>query len=67
MWRGLSILLVRPRSPEGSNPSQDTSEGWLMAMVVAVAILACIGIGLFPQVLAPLAARLAEAYTFFAP
>ena len=67
VWRGLSILLVRPRSPEGSNPSQDTSEGWLMAMVVAVAILACIGIGLFPQVLAPLAARLAEAYTFFAP
>jgi hypothetical protein len=26
-----------------------------------------VGVGLFPQVLAPLAARMAEAYTFFAP
>jgi hypothetical protein len=29
--------------------------------------VACVGVGLFPQVLAPLAVRLAESYTFFLP
>ncbi len=72
VWRGLSVLLVRPRSPEdrsavSSGISGGTSEGWLTAAVVAVAILGCVGVGLFPQVLAPLAARLAEIYTFFIP
>lgn len=67
VWRGLSALLVRPRPPEGDRFPRVTSEGWLTAVVVVVAILACVGVGLFPQVLAPLAARLAETYTFFAP
>lgn len=71
MWRGLSILLARPRSLENRSVvplgiSDDTSEGWLTAAVVAVTILGCVGVGLFPQVLAPLAARMAETYTFFA-
>ena len=34
------------------------------AVVVAVSIAACVGIGLFPQPLVPLATRLAEMYTF---
>ncbi len=67
VWRGLSALLVRPRLPEGERFPRVTSEGWLTAVVVVVAILACVGVGLFPQVLSPLAARLAETYTFFAP
>ena len=68
VWRGLSALLARPRSPEnGSVISPGASEGWLTAVVVVVAVMACVGAGLFPQVLAPLAARLAEAYTFFVP
>lgn len=67
VWRGLSALLVPPRPPEGDKFSRVISEGWLTAVVVVVAILACVGVGLFPQVLAPLAARLAETYTFFAP
>ena len=67
VWRGLSALLARPRLPEGDISPRAISEGWLMAVVVVVAILACVGVGLFPQVLAPLAARLAETYTFFAP
>ena len=41
--------------------------GWLTAAVVAVAILGCVGVGLFPQTLAPLAVRLAETYTFLVP
>jgi NADH:ubiquinone oxidoreductase subunit 2 (subunit N) len=68
VWRALSALVVRPR------PSEDQSvvpsvlpEGRLTAMVVVVAIMACVGVGLFPQVLAPLAVRLTEAYTFFTP
>jgi len=68
VYQGVSALLVRPRSPENrSVVPQDTSEGWLTAAVVAVAIMACVGIGLFPQVLTPLAVRLAETYTFFLP
>ena len=71
MWRGLSSLLARPRSLENRSVvsldiSEDTSEGWLTAAVVAVTILGCVGVGLFPQVLAPLAVRMAETYTFFA-
>jgi len=67
VWRGLSALLVRSRPPEGDRFPRVTSEGWLTAAVVAVVILGCVGIGLLPQVLAPLAAHLAETYTFFAP
>ncbi|MFQ6101329.1 MAG: proton-conducting transporter membrane subunit [Anaerolineae bacterium] len=68
VWRGLSALLVRPRSQKDrSVVPQGSSEGWLTATVVAVAILACVGAGLFPQALAPLAARLAATYTFFVP
>jgi NADH:ubiquinone oxidoreductase subunit 2 (subunit N) len=65
-WRGLAALLIRPPSAKDrSVVSQDSSEGWLTAVVVIAAILACVGVGLFPQVIAPLAARLATAYTFY--
>ena len=68
VWRGLSALLVRPRSLEDrSVVPLGRPEGRLMAVVVAMAILACVGVGLFPQVLTPLAVRLAEAYTFLSP
>ena len=68
VWRGLSSLLVHARAPENrSVVSLGAREGWLTAVVVIVAIIACVGVGLFPQVLAPLAVRLAEAYTFFTP
>jgi len=65
VWRGLSALLARPRTPEDQSVvSLGPSDGWLTAGVVAVAILACVGLGLFPQVLAPLAAQIAGTYTF---
>jgi len=67
VWRGLSVLLVRPRSPDGGGNLHGISESWLTAAVVAVAILGCVGVGLFPQTLAPLAVRLAETYTFLVP
>jgi NADH-quinone oxidoreductase subunit N len=70
VWKGLSALLERPRSPE-ENETPETpevaAEGWLTAAVLAVAILACLWVGLFPQAIAPLAARVAETYTFFVP
>ena len=66
--RALSALVVRPRSSEDrSVASSVPPEGRLTAVVVVVAIMACVGVGLFPQVLAPLAVRLTEAYTFFTP
>jgi formate hydrogenlyase subunit 3/multisubunit Na+/H+ antiporter MnhD subunit len=65
VWRGLSILLTRPRSAEDRSVIPMSSEGWLTAVVVIVAVTASIGVGLFPQVVAPLADRLAATYTFF--
>ncbi|MCP4537869.1 MAG: hypothetical protein GY832_12060 [Chloroflexi bacterium] len=68
LWRGLSMLLDRPRSPENRSVIPlGASEDWLTAAVVIVVILCCVGVGIFPQVLAPYAVRLADAYTFFIP
>ncbi|HEY72218.1 MAG: hypothetical protein DRJ03_12470 [Chloroflexi bacterium] len=68
VWRTLSTLLIRPRSPQDRSViSRSSSEGWLTAAVVIVAIMLCVGAGLFPQYLAPLAASLAKTYTFFTP
>jgi hypothetical protein len=66
VWRVLTALLVHPRSPENrSVVSLVARESKLV--VVVVAILGCVGVGLFPQFLAPLAAQVAETYTFFIP
>ena len=66
IWRALSDLLMRPRSPDDrSVMPPGPSEGWLTAVVVGVAIGASIWVGLFPQIIAPMAGRLAEVYTFF--
>ena len=68
VWRGLAALLTRPRSPKDRSVfSLGSSEGWLTAVTVIVAIGLVIGAGVFPQYLAPLAAHLAETYTFYAP
>ena len=66
IWRALSELLMRPRSPDDRSVIPlGPSEGWLTAVVVSVAIGASIWVGLSPQIIAPLASRLAEVYTFF--
>jgi NADH-quinone oxidoreductase subunit N len=68
LWRVLTVLLKRPRSPDDRSIIQpDPSENWLTAAVLCAAILICVGVGLFPQTLAPWAARLADTYTFFTP
>jgi NADH-quinone oxidoreductase subunit N len=68
LWRVLAILMERSHPPDSGRVIQsDPSESWLTAAVICVAILICVGVGLFPQVLAPWAARLADAYTFLAP
>ena len=68
LWRGMSTLLERPRSIENrSVVSLGRPEGWLTAMVVIVVILGCIGVGLFPQILAPYTVHWADTYTFIAP
>jgi multicomponent Na+:H+ antiporter subunit D len=73
VWRGLSSLLAPPEPAEEENgaeesPKEETlSEGKLMVGIVMLGMIACVAVGLFPQYLAPLATRLAETYTFFAP
>ncbi len=62
VWRALSALLSHSQLPE--DREDIPKEGLLTALVVTVAIAACVGIGLFPQPLVLLAARLAEMYTF---
>jgi formate hydrogenlyase subunit 3/multisubunit Na+/H+ antiporter MnhD subunit len=66
MWRALAILLAHAPAPKDRSVLTH-SEGWLTALAVIVAILVCVGAGLFPQTIAPLAARLAGTYTFFLP
>jgi multicomponent Na+:H+ antiporter subunit D len=66
IWRALSELLMRPRSPDDrSVVPLGPTEGWLTAVVVIVAVGASMWVGLFPQAIAPLASRMAEVYTFF--
>ncbi len=68
VWRGVSVLFQRPRTPDGRlEPFSISSEDWLTATIVAGAIVACIFIGLFPQTIGPIATHLAESYTFFVP
>ncbi|MBN1815392.1 MAG: hypothetical protein JXA14_26405 [Anaerolineae bacterium] len=68
VWRRFSSLLMRPRSPEDRSViSLSPAEGWLTAAVVIVAVAASVGVGLFPQIVAPLADSLAGTYTFFIP
>jgi formate hydrogenlyase subunit 3/multisubunit Na+/H+ antiporter MnhD subunit len=67
VWRRFSTLLMRPRAPEDRSViSLNPAEGWLTAIVVIVVVAASITVGLFPQVIAPLADSLAGTYTFFA-
>jgi len=68
VWKTLSSLLMRPRSPKDrSVVSFISSEGWLTAAVVVTAILVYFGVELCPQTLAPLATHMAATYTFFTP
>ena len=39
----------------------------LTVVLIVLAVAACVGVGLFPQILAPTAVRLAGLYTFLAP
>jgi formate hydrogenlyase subunit 3/multisubunit Na+/H+ antiporter MnhD subunit len=68
VWRGAAVLMRRPRTAEGLiAPHAVTSEGLLTGAVVLVAIVASVALGLFPQLVGPVAATLAEGYTFFLP
>ncbi len=68
VWRRFSALLMRPRAPEDRSViSLNPGEGWLTAAVVIMVVAASVGVGLFPQVIAPLADSLAGTYTFFIP
>jgi formate hydrogenlyase subunit 3/multisubunit Na+/H+ antiporter MnhD subunit len=66
--RALSALLGRPNQENGANPlPPKRPEARLNALVLGLAIATCLIVGLFPQLIAPLAGSLAQGYTFFGP
>jgi formate hydrogenlyase subunit 3/multisubunit Na+/H+ antiporter MnhD subunit len=66
--RALSALLARPNPANGATPHAPTRrEGRLNALIIGLAIVSCIAVGLFPQLIAPIANSLAQSYTFFGP
>jgi formate hydrogenlyase subunit 3/multisubunit Na+/H+ antiporter MnhD subunit len=68
--RALATLFWRAQSSDGESSDKERnvpSEGMLTATLIALAVAACVGVGLFPQFLAPTALRLAGLYTFLAP
>ncbi len=74
LWRGLSTLLAPvDASQEESEESADERSAqeppwdWRYVALLVLSIVLCIGIGLFPHVLTPIASQLVESYTFFAP
>jgi formate hydrogenlyase subunit 3/multisubunit Na+/H+ antiporter MnhD subunit len=70
LCRVLAILFRSPQWSAGETSETEwdiASEGVLTAVLVVLAVGACLGVGLFPQLLAPTAARLAGLYTFLAP
>ena len=68
LWRGLSALLGQPNpADDGTVAGKRDSEHWLTVIIVVAVIAGCVGIGLFPRIIAPVAVRLAEGYTFFFP
>ena len=70
VWRVLSALLSRsaPSPVEMSESGQDSPlQRWLLAGLVVLAVGGCVGVGLFPRLVAPTAVRLASLYTFLSP
>jgi NADH-quinone oxidoreductase subunit N len=70
VWRVVENLFWRSQSSDGEASKAEggmASEGVLTVTVIALALAACVGVGLFPQFLAPTALRLAGLYTFLAP
>lgn len=68
--RALTVLLQRVPSEETGDShlvAWGRSEGLLLSVIIVCAIVACVGIGLFPQVIAPLASQLAESYPLLVP
>jgi NADH-quinone oxidoreductase subunit N len=68
--RVLATLFWHPQSSDeeaGETEWDVASEGVLTAVLIVLAVAACLGVGLFPQLLVPTAIRLAGLYTFLAP
>ncbi|NLF02461.1 MAG: hypothetical protein GX601_15950 [Anaerolineales bacterium] len=66
--RTLSAVLTRTETSDSLPSSAPTrQERWLDTAVIALAVLGCVAVGLFPQVIAPIAGQLAANFTFFGP
>jgi NADH-quinone oxidoreductase subunit N len=70
VWRVFAALFWRPQYSDGEASGSGevvVSEGVVTVILIALAVATCVGVGLFPQLLAPTALRLAGLYSFFAP
>jgi formate hydrogenlyase subunit 3/multisubunit Na+/H+ antiporter MnhD subunit len=70
VWRVLASLLARsePSYEEPHGPEHDAPlQRWLLAGLVVLVVVVCVGVGLFPQLVTPTAVRLANLYTFLTP
>jgi formate hydrogenlyase subunit 3/multisubunit Na+/H+ antiporter MnhD subunit len=70
LCRALATFFWRPQSSVGEAGETQwgiASEGVLRAVLTVLGVAACLGVGLFPQLLAPTAIRLANLYTFLTP
>jgi len=66
VWRVLSLVMAEwePEDVKRGELGRVEREGWARGTVVLVGVVACVVVGLVPQVLAPTASRLAGLYTF---
>jgi len=67
LFRTMAVLLGSPdESDERTSSAQTRIDDWSVTAVVLLATLGCMGAGLFPQSMAPLATQLADSFTLLA-
>ncbi|MCX7683291.1 MAG: proton-conducting transporter membrane subunit [Anaerolineae bacterium] len=66
LWRGMASLLERPRLPEARSVFPPaTREGKLFALSVLIALLLCVVVSIYPQLLSPWVTRMVDACALF--
>jgi len=63
LFRMLAVTLDRSVQSGEGRADAGARTNWLNSTVVVLAILGCVGVGIFPQAVAPLATRLADSFT----
>jgi hypothetical protein len=69
VWRVLSVVMAEWKLEDLRDGERAGKQGerWPRAVVVVLGVVVCVTTGLVPQLLAPMAARIAGCYTFLVP